>query len=89
MRRRRGASSAAGEGGGRHISLAWLVRNREIVYIGNLVGALSVSLAPRASPVIEVRHRIDARDDRLSSELHMAMEGLKLLSHIRSRLERT
>lgn len=79
----------AGEGGGRHVSLAWLVRIREIVYIGNLVGALSVSLAPPASPVIEVRRRTDARDDRLSSELHMAMEGVKLLSHVRSRLERT
>jgi hypothetical protein len=29
------------------------------------------------------------RDDRLSSELHMAMEGVKPLSHVGSRLERT
>jgi len=27
--------------------------------------------------------------DRLSSELRMAMEGVKLLSHVRSPLERT
>jgi hypothetical protein len=29
------------------------------------------------------------RGDRLSSELHAAMEGVKLLSHVQSRLERT
>ena len=28
-------------------------------------------------------------DDRLSSKLRMAMEGVKLLSHVRSRLQGT
>ena len=59
------------------------------VYVGNLVQALSVSLAPPASPVLEERRRTHARDDRLSCEFHVEMEGVGLLSHVRSRLERT
>jgi hypothetical protein len=56
-------------------------------YVGNLVRA--VSLAPPASPVLEARRRTHARDDRLSCGLRVEMEGVRLLSHVRSRLERT
>jgi THAP4-like, heme-binding beta-barrel domain len=52
------------------------------------VASTSVSLTPTASPVIELRRRIEVEDGRLSYELHMAMEGIDLLSHVRSRLER-
>ena len=48
----------------------------------------AVSLTPTASPVTELRRRIEARGDELSFELHMAMEGVELLSHVRSRLAR-
>jgi hypothetical protein len=58
------------------------------VYIGNLVRTVAVLLAPSASPVIELRRCTDVRDDRLSSELRVAMEGVKLLAHVGSRLER-
>jgi hypothetical protein len=85
----RGCSSGTTSSRGRHFSLAWLLRNRGIVYIGNLVRAGSVSLALSASPVIELRRCPDVRGDRLSSELHVAMESVKLLSHVGSRLERT
>lgn len=48
--------------------------------------SIAVSLTPTASPVTELRRRIEARGDELSFELHMAMEGVELLSHVRSRL---
>ena len=48
----------------------------------------AVSLTPTASPVTELRRRIEARGDELSFELHMAMEGVELLSHVLSRLAR-
>ena len=48
----------------------------------------AVSLTPTASQVTELRRRIEARGDELSFELHMAMEGVELLSHVRSRLAR-
>ena len=48
--------------------------------------SIAVSLTPTASPVTELRRRIEARGDGLSFELHMAMEGVELLSHVRSRL---
>jgi hypothetical protein len=48
----------------------------------------AVSVTPTAKPVIELRRRIEARDDRLAYELHMAMEHVALMSHVRSRLER-
>ena len=47
--------------------------------------SIAVSLTPTASPVTELRRRIEARGDGLF-ELHMAMEGVELLSHVRSRL---
>lgn len=53
------------------------------------VASTAVSLTPTASPVIELRRRIEVCDDLLTYELHMAMEGIDLLSHVRSRLERT
>jgi hypothetical protein len=60
------------------------------VYVGDLVRAVSVSVAPPpASPVLELCGCGDVRDDRLSSEPHVAMEGIKVVSHVRSRLERT
>jgi hypothetical protein len=52
------------------------------------LGSTAVSLTPTAGPVIELRRRIEARGDELSIELHMAMEGVELLSHARSRLAR-
>ena len=48
----------------------------------------AVSLTPTASPVTELRRRIEARGDELTFELHMAMEGVELQSHVRSRLAR-
>ena len=49
----------------------------------------AISLTPTASLVIELRRRIEARGDEHSFELHMmAMEGVELLSHVRSRLAR-
>ena len=52
------------------------------------LASTSVSLTPTASPVIELRRRIEGEDGLLSYELHMAMEGIDLLAHVRSRLER-
>ena len=52
------------------------------------VASTAVSLTPTASPVIELRRRVEVEDGLLSYELHMAMEGIDLLSHVRSRLER-
>lgn len=48
----------------------------------------AVSLTPTASPVTELRRRIEVRGDELSFELHMAMQDVELLSHVRSRLSR-
>ena len=48
----------------------------------------AVSLTPTASPVTELRRRIEARGDELTFELYMAMEGVELQSHVRSRLAR-
>ena len=50
--------------------------------------SIAVSLTPTASPLTELRRRIEARGDELSFEPHMAMEGVELLSHVRSRLAR-
>ena len=52
------------------------------------LSSIAVSLTPTASPVTELRRRIEARGDELSFELHMAMEDVELLSHVRSRLAR-
>jgi hypothetical protein len=52
------------------------------------VASTAVSLAPTASRVTQLRRRIEVRGGRLSYELHMAMEGVELLSHVRSHLER-
>lgn len=52
------------------------------------VASTAVSLAPTASRVTELRRRIQVRDDRLTYELRMAMEGIELASHVRSILER-
>lgn len=60
--------------------------------VGNGVVELAstaVSLAPTASPVTELRRRIEVRGDLLTSELEMAMEGIERRWHVRSRLERT
>ena len=48
----------------------------------------AVSLTPTASSVTELRRRIEVRADELSIELHMAMQDVELLSHVRSRLSR-
>lgn len=53
------------------------------------VKSTAVSVTPTAKPVIELRRQIEARDGVLAYELHMAMENVPLLSHVRSRLERT
>ena len=52
------------------------------------VASTAVSLAPTASPVTELRRRIEVQGDVLTYELQMAMEGIKRQWHIRSRLER-
>jgi nitrobindin-like protein len=52
------------------------------------LSSTAIGLAPTASPVTELRRRIEVRADSLSYELHMAMEGIELVSHVRSRLER-
>jgi hypothetical protein len=48
----------------------------------------AVSLAPTASPVTELRRRIQGRGDELSFELQMAMEGVELQWHVGSKLTR-
>jgi hypothetical protein len=52
------------------------------------VASTAVGLAPTASPVTELRRRIEARAEVLSYELQMAMEGIERRWHVRSRLER-
>lgn len=48
----------------------------------------SVSHTPTATPVTQLRRRIEVRGDELSYELHMATEDVELLSHVHSRLSR-
>ncbi len=52
------------------------------------LASTAVSLAPTATPVTQLRRRIEVRGDELSYELHMATEDVELLSHVRSRLSR-
>jgi len=52
------------------------------------VASTAVGLAPTASPVTELRRRIEVQGDVLTYELQMAMEGIERQWHIRSRLER-
>ena len=44
--------------------------------------------APTASPVTELRRRIEGRGDELTFELQMAMEGVGLRWHVGSTLTR-
>lgn len=53
------------------------------------LASTAVSLTPTAEPVIDLRRRIEVRGDELAYELYMAMEGVDLASHVRSRLKRT
>ena len=50
--------------------------------------SIAVSLTPTASPVTELRRRIQGRGDELSFELQMAMEGAELQWHVGSKLTR-
>ena len=50
------------------------------------LSSTAVSLAPTASPVTELRRRIEGRGDELSFELEMAMEGVELRWHVGSKL---
>lgn len=52
------------------------------------LSSTAVSLAPTASPVTELRRRIQGRGDELSFELQMAMEGVELRWHVGSKLTR-
>ena len=52
------------------------------------LSSTAVSLAPTASPVTELRRRIQRRGDELSFELQMAMEGVELHWHVGSKLTR-
>lgn len=52
------------------------------------LSSTAVSLAPTASPVTELRRRIQGRGDELSFELRMAMEGVELQWHAGSKLTR-
>jgi len=51
------------------------------------LASTAVSLTPTASPVTELRRRIEVANGRLGYELHMAMEGIDILAHVRSGLE--
>lgn len=53
------------------------------------LASTAVSYAPTGSRVTELRRRLEVRGDELTYELHMAMEGVDLASHVRSRLTRT
>ena len=57
---------------------------------GQLIEVVSsaVSLTSTASPVTELRRRIEVRGDVLSYELHMAMTDIALISHVWARLTR-
>ena len=52
------------------------------------LSSTAVSLAPTASPVTELRRRIQGRGDELSFELQMAMGGAELQWHVGSKLTR-
>ena len=52
------------------------------------VASSTVSLTKTASPVTELRRRIELRGDVLSYELHMAMRDIALTSHVWARLTR-
>jgi hypothetical protein len=52
------------------------------------LSSTAVSLAPTASPVTELRRRIQGRGDELTFELRMAMEGVELQWHAGSKLTR-
>jgi hypothetical protein len=52
------------------------------------VASTAVSLTSTASPVTELRRRIQVRAGVLSYELQMAMRDIELSSHVRARLER-
>ena len=52
------------------------------------VATSAVSLSTTASPVTELRRRIEVRGDALSYELHMAMRDIALTSHVWARLTR-
>jgi THAP4-like, heme-binding beta-barrel domain len=52
------------------------------------VATSAVSLTSTASPVTELRRRIEVRDEVLSYELHMAMKDIALTSHVWARLTR-
>jgi len=52
------------------------------------LSSTAISLTPTASPVTELRRRLEVRDDELSHELHMAMEGVELRWHVGSTLTR-
>ena len=53
------------------------------------LASTAVSITPTATPVTQLRRRIEVRGDELSYELHMATEDVELMSHVRSRLWRT
>ena len=57
---------------------------------GQLIEVVSsaVSLTSTASPVTELRRRIEVQGDVLSYELHMAMRDIALTSHVWARLTR-
>jgi THAP4-like, heme-binding beta-barrel domain len=73
--------------------LAFLLGVTEVA-VGTVDGGLielsstAVSLAPTASPVTELRRRIQGRGDELSFELQMAMDGAELQWHVGSKLTR-
>ena len=52
------------------------------------VATTAVALTTTASPVTELRRRIEVRDGVLSYELHMAMRDIALTSHVWARLTR-
>jgi len=52
------------------------------------VSATAVALTTTASPVTELRRRIEVRDGTLSYELRMAMRDIELTSHVWARLTR-
>ena len=52
------------------------------------LSSTAVGLTPTASPVTELRRRIEARGDELSFDLEMAMEGVELQWHVGSTLNR-
>ncbi len=53
------------------------------------LASTAVGLTPSASPVTELRRRIEGRGDELTFALQMAMEGVELQWHVGSTLTRT